>query len=373
MKFIQIAGTKGKGSTSTYLANMISAAGYKTGLFVSPHIRRENERVSIDGADIPSADLARLMRETTQTGYFRRFFQVAMAYFAEQGVEVAVMETGLGGRHDPATKLPCAALVLTRIGMDHMEILGDTIQKIALEKAAAIRLGGRVISAPQDDRVRHIVEATCFLRRARLSTVRAGDFCVHPDGSFSVDGVENLRIQNPASMQYVNAAAAVRTAGLLREAGIFVPPEAVRAGLWRTVLPARQQYVAKKDVLVDGAHNADSLRFLHDTLRTRYAGRRKVLIAAAMQEKDVSYFHKMAADQFERVYATQMAYDRCRPAAELAKVFQGAAPVEVCRDAADAYARAAAYARGAGAMIVCAGSLYLAGEMLDLLDETAGE
>ena len=151
MKFIQIAGTKGKGSTSTYLANMISAAGYKTGLFVSPHIRRENERVSIDGADIPSADLARLLRETTQTGYFRKFFQV---------VEVAVMETGLGGRHDPATKLPCAALVLTRIGMDHMEILGDTIQKIALEKAAAIRLGGRVISAPQDDRVRHIVEAT---------------------------------------------------------------------------------------------------------------------------------------------------------------------------------------------------------------------
>ena len=92
-----------------------------------------------------------------------------------------------------------------------------------------------------------------------------------------------------------------------------------------------------------------------------------------MQEKDVSYFHKMAADQFERVYAAQMAYDRCRPAAELAKVFEGAAPVEICRDAADAYARAAAYARGTGAMIVCAGSLYLAGEMLDLLDETAGE
>lgn len=124
------------------------------------------------------------MRETTQTGYFRKFFQVAMAYFAEQGVEVAVMETGLGGRHDPATKLPCAALVLTRIGMDHMEILGDTIQKIALEKAAAIRLGGRVISAPQDDRVRHIVEATCFLRRARLSTVRGGISACIRTGAF---------------------------------------------------------------------------------------------------------------------------------------------------------------------------------------------
>ena len=246
MKFIQIAGTKGKGSTSTYLANMISAAGYKTGLFVSPHIRRENERVSIDGADIPSADLARLMQTTTETGYFRRFFQVAMAYFAEQGVEVAVMETGLGGRHDPATRLPVAALVLTRIGMDHMEILGDTIQKIALEKAAAIRPGGRVISAPQDDRVRHIVEATCFLRHARLSTVREKDFCVHPDGSFSVDGIDNLRIQNPASMQYVNAAAAVRATECLREAGIFVSPEAMRAGLGRTVLPARRRMPGKR-------------------------------------------------------------------------------------------------------------------------------
>ena len=149
---------------------------------------------------------------------------------------------------------------------------------------------------------------------------------------FGVLETNSYPLIDSMGMQYVNAATAVRTAGLLWEAGILVPPEAVRAGLWRTVLPARQQYVAKKDVLVDGAHNADSLRFLHDTLRTRYAGRRKVLIAAAMQEKDVSYFHKMAADQFERVYATQMAYDRCRPAAELAKVFEGAAPVEVLVD-----------------------------------------
>ena len=91
MKFIQIAGTKGKGSTSTYLANILTAAGYRCGLFVSPHIRRENERVSVDGRLIPDADLQRLLAQTTEKGYFRKFYQVALAWFAEQCVEVAVM------------------------------------------------------------------------------------------------------------------------------------------------------------------------------------------------------------------------------------------------------------------------------------------
>lgn len=367
MKFIQIAGTKGKGSTSTYLANILTAAGYKCGLFVSPHIRRENERVSIDGQQIPDADLQRLLAQTTESGYFRKFYQVALAWFAEQGVEVAVMETGLGGRYDPATRLPICQLILTRIGMDHMEILGDTIQKIALEKAAAIRMGGSVVSAPQDARVQRIFDATCRLRHARQSSVRAQEICVREDGSFDFDGLCNLRLQNPASLQYVNAAVAVRAALRLRESGIFVSGEAIRRGLTATQLPGRQQYLPGADALIDGAHNVDSLRFLHDTLRSVYGRRRKVLIAAAMQDKDVSYFGQMAADQFEKVFASQLDYERCMRAEQMAAQFLPGTPVELCSGTAEAYEKAAAYARERGAMIVFAGSIYLAGEALDLL------
>ena len=367
MKFIQIAGTKGKGSASTYLANILTAAGYRCGLFVSPHIRRENERVSVDGRLIPDGDLQRLLAQTTESGYFRKFYQVALAWFAEQGVEVAVMETGLGGRYDPATSLPICQLLLTRIGMDHMEILGDTIQKIALEKAAAIRMGGSVICAPQEERVQHIFDATCHLRRARQRCVRPEQIRVRADGSFDFDGFSNLRLQNPASLQYVNAAVAVRAAVRLRENGIFVSEEAIRLGLAQTQLLGRQQYLPGADALIDGAHNVDSLRFLHDTLRTAYQKRRKVLIAAAMKDKDVSYFGEMAAEQFERVYASQMEYERCMSAEQMAQQFLPGTPVELCANTAEAYAKAAAYAQKRGAMIVFAGSIYLAGEALDLL------
>ncbi len=367
MKFIQVAGTKGKGSTSTYLANILTAAGYRCGLFVSPHVQRENERISINGQLIGDEDLRRLWTQTTQTGYFRKFYEVAMAWFSEQGAEIAVMETGLGGRYDPATKLKVCQLILTRIGMDHMDILGDTIQKIALEKAAAIRPHGSVISAPQDKRVQRIFDATCYLRHARQSCVRETEIIVHTDGSFDFAGLEKLRLKQPGRMQYVNAAVAVRAAQELRKNGIFAGREAIYAGLEHTVLPARQQYLFGADVLVDGAHNIDSLQFLHDTLRTRYASRRKVLVAAAMKDKDVSYFSVMAKDQFERVYASQLDYERSMTAQQMAALFPAEIPVELCKNTADAYQKAHDYAQKVGAMIVFAGSIYQAGEALDIL------
>lgn len=372
MKFIQIAGTKGKGSTSTYLANMLTAAGYKCGLFVSPHIQRENERVSIDGRCIPDADLARLMAQTTEKGYFRKFYQVALAWFAEQGVEVGVMETGLGGRYDAVTQLPVCQLILTRIGMDHMEILGDTIQKIALEKAAAIRTGGSVITAPQDERVQRIFDATCYLRHARQHCVLPQQIAIREDGGFDFDGLQNLRIQNPTGLQYVNAAVAVRAARELSRSGLTVDEQAIRSGLAGTHLLGRQQYLPEADVLVDGAHNVDSLQFLHDTLRTHYGDRRKVLICASMKDKDVSYFGQMA-EQFERVYASRMDYDRCMGADEMAANFPAGTAVELCQGTADAYRKASAYAKERGAMIVFAGSIYLAGEALDLIEGEQGQ
>ena len=367
MRFIQIVGTKGKGSTSAYVANILMAAGYKTGLFISPHIQRETERITLNGQEIPRDKLDWLLSLTTETGYFRKFYQAAMGWFYDQRVQVAVMETGMGGRRDPATRLPISQLIYTPVGMDHTDVLGDTIQKICMEKAAAIRNKVNVVMAPQDKRAAGIIRATCFVRRSSLSEVKHEDYCVAEDGSFSAYGIEGLRIQNPGSMQYVNAAVAVRAAKELARRGFRISEQHIREGLANTVLTGRQQYVPQADALVDGAHNVDSLKFLHDTLQTYYADRRKVLICASMKDKDVSYFAQMA-DQFDKVYASQMDYERSMTAQEMAKNFPAGTDITLCTGTEDAYAKAKGYAAEQGAMIVFAGSIYQAGEALDLFE-----
>ncbi len=367
MKFVQIVGTKGKGSTSTYIANILSAAGYKTGLFVSPHIQVENERISIDGKNIPDDALSRYMKKTTVSGYFRKFFQVAIMWFHEQKVDVAVMETGMGGRYDPATELDVMQLIITKIGMDHMNVLGDTVQKIALEKIAAVRMKGEVISAPQVPEVSTLIRTTSYLRKAQLTEVHPEDIKVNEDRSFSYGEIHDVMLQNPTSLQYVNASVAIASALNLRKRGFNISGDAIKEALEGTFLLGRQQYLEKENVLVDGAHNVDSLRFLHDTLRNVYGEKRKVLICAALRDKDVSYFNEMARDQFEKVFVSQMDYERCFSNSELAGVFDDDIPRELCTDTADAYSKAREYIGDRDIMIVFAGSIYQAGEALDLL------
>jgi len=367
MRIIQISGTKGKGSTSTYLANIVSAAGYKCGLFVSPHIQREEERISIDGKCIPRKDLDRLLHEAEEPRYFQSFFKACLAWFAENNVEVAVMETGLGGRKDPVTELDVCESILTHSGMDHMDLLGDTIQQIAMEKAMTIRPQGYVITMPQQEAVMRIFESTCALLNARLVKVKEKDILMNADGSFDFQEYTNMRIHAIGRRQYVNAVTAIVAARALYHVGVFIGAEDVRAGLAATYMLARQQYIEAKDILVDGAHNLDSLQFLHETLKESFAGREKVLLVSAMSNKDVSYLGKIAADEHARVIVSEMDYERCMRAEKLAELFTGASVVEVIPNVGEAFAAARRLAKESGAMIVIAGSLYLAGEILDLL------
>ncbi len=369
MRIIQVSGTKGKGSTSAYIANIVTAAGYKCGLFVSPHVQREEERISIDGEYIPRKDLDRLLLQMEEPHYFRAFFKVCMAWFQENDVQVAVMETGLGGRKDPVTELDACESILTHIGMDHMDVLGDTIQQITLEKAMTIRPDGYAITMPQQESVMRILESTCALLNARLVKIKEEDVHIYGDGSFDYQEFINLHIHMLGRRQYINAATAITAARALYHVGVFINPDAVRAGLAATCLPARQQYIEDKDILVDGAHNVDSLQFLHETLKEQFSGRNKVLLVAAMDNKDVSYLDTIATEEQSRVVATEMRYDRCRRAGEMAQIFTGATVVEVIPDVADALAAARRIAAESDAMIVVAGSLYLAGEVLDILEK----
>ncbi len=194
MRKIQVVGTNGKGSVCTYLANILTAAGYKTGLYTSPHVLHKEERISIDGKQISPEDFLRLLGgKEPEEKVFLKYTDACMAYFEEQGVEIAVLETGLGGRLDPVSRYDVDETVLTAIGMDHTDLLGDTIEQIAMEKCATINYQGYVVSMPQVQAVRRIIEVTSELQNARLLFIEPEEFVLHEDGSFDYQEFTYLR------------------------------------------------------------------------------------------------------------------------------------------------------------------------------------
>ena len=273
MKFIQIAGTKGKGSTSTYLANILTAAGYRCGLFVSPHIRRENERVSVDGRLIPDADLQRLLAQTTESGYFRKFYHVALAWFAERNTDLCVIECGMGGREDATNVFdaPLAA-VITPVALDHTAWLGGTAEEIAAHKCGIIKAPCGVVTAPDQD---PDALAVIWETAARQGlTVRQPGTGAAPLLEASLGrtvfayGEKRYTLPLTGAFQRDNALTALETVDCLRDKGYTFTEEAVAAGLAGAYLPCRQE-VLRPDplVLADGAHNPHGVAALADTLR----------------------------------------------------------------------------------------------------------
>ncbi len=369
MRIIQVAGTNGKGSVSAFAAQILQEAGYKCGLFISPHLCCEEERISINGQNISSEAMHRLMQESTAETLFGRYTDACVKWFRLNQVDVAVMETGLGGRRDPVTSLPADVTVLTRIGMDHMEILGDTIEKIALEKCRTIRYQGYVVSMEQLPSVEKIIQVTCDFMHANLTTVRGSD--IFPKyGGFDFKEYEALCINLMGRSQPLNAATAIMAVRALAHIGIYVEPIHIRNGLRNTKLRARVQFIKDEDMLIDGGHNEDALRELQETLDEHFPDRKMVFLIAAMKNKDVSMLRKIADQRKANVVITQLDMDRCMPAKKLAKLFRWKNHV-VVPDFEQAYAKAKLMAKEKGALLVVAGSFYLAGEVLKRLDSIA--
>lgn len=216
MRKIQVVGTNAKGSVSTYLANILTAAGYRTGLYTSPHVLSREERICIDGKPIARQEFDRLLGGEPTERVFLRYTDACMQYFEEQGVEVAVLETGLGGRLDPVSRYKMDETVITTIGMDHMDLLGDTIEQIAMEKCATIGYQGYVISMPQEQSVRRIIEVTSEMQNARLIFVEPKDLRRYPDGKFDYQEFTGLETKLLGKMQPLNAATAAAAARRFR-------------------------------------------------------------------------------------------------------------------------------------------------------------
>lgn len=389
-----LAGTKGKGSAATMLTRMVQAAGYRVGCYLSPHVDRLEERIMIGGRPIATADLLaafrlvmpaverldRLAARRNQAGptWFEILTAVAFTHFARHRVDLAVIETGLGGRLDATNLCQPVVSVITCIGLDHMDVLGNTIEKIAAEKAGIIRRGCPVVSVATDPAAAAVIVSTASRLRSPLQFL-GRDFQVRPSAtrrnlhasSFTLEcppgsSCGSYVTAMPGWHQSINAAAAIMAVRALPTEDFTISESAIRRGLRKARLPARIEWLSEQPpVLLDAAHNVSSMEALVETLGSiNRLPRRRILIFAASGDKQLVEILREARRLFTAVVLTRYATN---PRAATLTNLRKAAAQAGWRDplAASSPAEAVELARklAAGRGLICvAGSFFLAAE-----------
>ncbi|MBI2869324.1 MAG: bifunctional folylpolyglutamate synthase/dihydrofolate synthase [Chloroflexi bacterium] len=389
-KTVHVTGTKGKGSTSAMIASILSQAGYRTGLYTSPHLLDMRERVRINGAPIsreavaaiieaiqPEIEYVNRLGNLGELTTFELLTALAFVYFRQAGADYQVMEVGLGGRLDATNVVTPEVSVITSISYDHMDVLGDTIAKIAAEKAGIIKPGRPVVCAPQLPEAMAVVERTCRERGSRLTRIGRDVTWERRDfdeagQSFDLKIVAGeyrvLRIPLLGTFQLDNAAAAAAAVGVLRELGANIPRGALAEGLARVSWPGRLQVLRQRPWLViDGAHNAYSCAKLMEALREYFRFARLVLIFGASADKHVAGMAAELAPRADAVIVTSSRHPRATRTGLLVGEFRqrGKAPL-VAGDVAAALAMALSEA-GPDDLICACGSIFLVAEVMELL------
>jgi dihydrofolate synthase/folylpolyglutamate synthase len=381
-KAVHIAGSKGKGSTSAMIAAGLQAAGYKTGLYTSPHLVTLRERIQVDGKPILKRELESLVammrphveavdREGTygELSTFELLTAAAFMYFEQKKVDFQVLETGLGGRLDATNVVTPEVCIITSISLDHTEVLGDTLAKIAAEKAGIIKPGCPVVSSAQAEEAAEVIRETCQRKGARLVSVGSDIAWRKLDSNLSGQSLEvqgtkgSYRITIPllGAHQLQNAAAAVAALEILG-----LPRKGIESGLAKTNWPGRLQILRRRPLLVvDGAHNRDSASKLKEALKEYFHFDHLILIIGTSADKDVSGIIEELAPLANSVIVTRSRHPRATKPEVLVGEF---ARVGVKAEVAEDIARAAAKAlkRAGRKDLICAtGSLFLVGEMIE--------
>jgi len=373
---VVVGGTNGKGSTCAYLEAILGAAGYRTGLYTSPHLLRYNERVRIAGREAGDAELiaaferVEAARGDVSLTYFEFGTLGAMVWFIEAGVEVAILEVGLGGRLDAVNVFDADVAVVTGVDLDHMDYLGDSREKIGFEKAGIYRTGRPAICvdpAPPDSLLGQARHIGADLRRVDR------DFSAHREnGQWRYQGVEKnwSALPLPAmagACQLRNASGAL--AALESVYGCLpVSETAIRQGLAAACVPGRFQRIAQApEVILDVAHNPEAARALAATLRGQPARGRTLAVVGMLADKDAAGVFAALHGEIDAWWTCTPASPRAQDAAALAAVLRaqgGAAPVRVQADVNLALAEARSTAREDDRILVF-GSFYTVAAVLD--------
>ncbi|WP_322799234.1 folylpolyglutamate synthase/dihydrofolate synthase family protein [Thermoflexus sp.] len=336
---IHIAGTKGKGSTAAMAEAILRAAGYRTGLYTSPHLHTMRERIRIAGEMLSRsavADLFQRLRPLIEADPELTVFDLltAMGFlaFAESGVEIAVVEVGLGGRLDSTNVVSPAVCLITALSRDHTEILGPTLAHIAFEKAGILKPGVPAVTAPQPEEAMAVLRQVAEERDVPLFTLdgwRYGPEKISPAGQWgeirAPDGARwSVRLPLLGRHQWENAALAVAAMLQLREQGWGIPDEAIREGLEQVKWPGRFEILREDPPLVlDGAHNDASAARLAETIAEVFPGHRWRLIFGVSADKDPITILRPLWPLVEKVWLTRSRHPRAADPQRLAEAAEG--------------------------------------------------
>lgn len=381
-RYVHIAGTNGKGSVAAFTANILQKAGFKTGLTISPYVRDFRERFQIDGQMIPPETLERLaakVRAAAETlaetpVQFEAVTALALCWFDEEHCDVAVLETGLGGRFDATNAVENTLVAaITRIDLDHTELLGDTVEKIAAEKAGIVKPGCIAVTYPvQEKEALQAIAAACIREKADLVAPEAEDIHLRRGGLFENRmeyGGYEVNLALPGAHQACNAAMAIEIALALWRQGLDIPDEAILEGLEATRFPARIEVLRRQPlVLLDGSHNPAGAAALAATLGAQKLPQKPAAVLGVLADKAAAEMLRALGDSFSTIYAVTPDCPRAMSADELARLASQElpeVPVYPCADLGQALDTALGLPQGA---VVC-GSLYLAAQARPMLLE----
>lgn len=406
LRYVHIAGTNGKGSACVMTQSILTAAGFRTGLYISPHLDQFNERISIDGETISDADLRRLaarVRAAAETlgeepTDFEMITAMAFCYFEEQHCDLVVLEVGMGGRLDATNVIShpevCAIM---HIGLDHTEFLGDTVEKVAAEKAGILKPGADCVLYHQLPGVMDVVQQRfadvnpdaagttdgafdmAHSNHAGASTKSAAARLIITDPTAftararTIDGQvfdyrarRHLRIQLLGNYQMENAMTVLDIIDCLQRRGFGISENTIRAGLAQATWPGRFEVLSRDPLLiVDGAHNPNGVEALVDTIRAYFPDQKINFVMGVMKDKDYHTMLRLIAPYAAR-FITELpdAHRALRPdelKSEIRAYFDG--PVETADSVTAAVERAMEIAEGTDVITICFGSLYQVAEI----------
>lgn len=377
-EFVHIAGTNGKGSTAAMTASVLQTAGYRTGLYTSPHLMRYNERMQIDGVPISDEDFveaaSQVQRVCEQLGGVPIVFEVltlmALWYFAQQHCDIVVLEVGIGGLLDSTNVVPSPkAAIITQLGMDHTETLGNTLEEIAAQKGGIVKEGTPTVMALQEPSAVAVVQQICDKHHAPLALADPERLRVL-DASVAGQTLEDreygkLVLPLAGAHQRKNAANVLEAVAMLRTQGYRISDDDVREGIAKTVWPARfERLSTAPDFILDGGHNPQCLHAATAALRGYYPGQKVVFLVGMMADKDTDHMlAEMASIAKSFVCIRPDSPRAMQPqllAQQLTERFH--LPACACGSVHEGIAEATRQAGKEG--VVCAlGSLYLAGEV----------
>jgi len=380
LRCVHVAGTNGKGSTCAMVERMLREAGYRSGLFTSPHLIRYNERMQICGVPISDEELGEIVEElkpvAESTGLtfceFEMTTAVGLIWFARQKCDIVVLEVGLGGEFDATNVIDCPeCAVITNIGLDHTAILGNTVEEVASAKAGIIKPGCDTVVYRSGENIEAVFAKRCAELGARI---RLADFASIRSISASLEGQvfdcgarKALQLGLLGEHQMKNACVALTVIDVLRQKGWNVSEENIRSALANVHWPVRFQVMQKEPLFIlDGGHNTQCIESLAVNLRTLLPGRYLVLLLGVLGDKDIEAMSDELAELAAEFVTITPESSRALPAEELAKLLKSEGkPVTVGGEIADGIEIALRHAAEHDGAVCCVGSLYQAGEVLE--------